>query len=194
MPPTTPPIPPDEPKRLEALHRYRVLDSPPEKAFDDLALLASHICGVPMALISLIDADRQWFKSRVSFAAPETPRDVAFCAHAIGGRDVLVVPDAAADRRFAGNPMVLRDPKIRFYAGAPLVTSDGYSLGTIFGMHREPRTLTAEQTEALRTLSRQVVAQLELRRRLLLEREDAGEALHEKEESLRVLVDQMPAV
>jgi len=194
MSPSSPPTPRNEPKRLEALRRYRVLDTPPEQPFEDLASLASHICGAPIALISLVDEDRQWFKSRVDFAAAETPRDIAFCAHAISGRDVLVVPDATADRRFAENPMVLRDPKIRFYAGAPLVTSDGYALGTICVMDRKPRTLTPEQTEALRALSRQVVAQLELRRRLLLEREHAGEALHEKEESLRVLVDQMPAV
>lgn len=191
---TAPPRPENEAQRLEALQRYRVLDTAPEKAFDDLALLASHICGTPIALVSFIDADRQWFKARVRFDARETPRDVAFCAHAISGREVFVVPDAAVDRRFSGNPMVTGDPKIRFYAGAPLVTAEGHALGTLCVMDRKPRHLTPEQTEALGALSRQVVAQLELRRRLAVEREESDEALHESEESLRVLVDQMPAV
>jgi PAS domain S-box-containing protein len=191
---TAAPRPDNEPERLEALRRYRVLDTPPGQPFEDLALLASHICGTPVALVSLVDADRQWFKARVNFEKPETPREVAFCAHAILGNDVFVVPDARADRRFAENPMVAGDAGIRFYAGAPLVTSDGFAVGTLCVMDRKPRTLTAEQTEALRALSRQVVAQLELGRRLKLEREEAEDVLHDKEETLRVLVSQMPAV
>src|SRR5262245_4673512 len=176
------PLPADEPQRLEALRRYEVLDTPPEHAFDDLALLASQICETPVALVSLVDEDRQWFKARVNFEESETPREVAFCAHAIlGGEDVLVVPDAKAGRRFAENPLVNEREGIRFYAGAPLVTSDGYPLGTLCVMDRKPRSLTADQTDALRALSRQVVDQLELRRRLRLERAEAGEILFEKE-------------
>ncbi|HEY3203673.1 MAG TPA: GAF domain-containing protein, partial [Thermoanaerobaculia bacterium] len=191
---TTGPRPDNESQRLAALAHFRVLDTPPEQAFDDLAFLASHICGTPIALVSFVDRDRQWFKSRVNFEATETPREVAFCAHTVMGNDLFVVPDAAADRRFAGNPMVTGDPRIRFYAGAPLVTSDGHSVGTLCVMDRKPRNLTPSQTAALRALSRQVVAQLELRRKLLLEREEADEVIHEKEESLRVLIGQMPAV
>jgi PAS domain S-box-containing protein len=189
-----PPRPANEPERLEALRRYEILDTPPEAAFDDLALLASQVCGTPTALVSLVEGDRQWFKARVRFDALETPRDVAFCAHAILGRDVFVVPDAAADRRFADNPMVTGEPKIRFYAGAPLVTSGGYALGTLCVMDREPRQLTPGQAEALEALSRQVVAQLELRRRMARDREEAGEALHDKEEALRVVLSQMPII
>jgi PAS domain S-box-containing protein len=188
------PLPANEPERLDALRRYGVLDTPPEHAFDDLALLASQICGTPVALVSLVDSERQWFKARVNFEKAETPRDVAFCAHAVLGKDLFVVPDASADRRFAGNPLVTGRDGIRFYAGAPLVTSDGFPIGTLCVMDRKPRRLTPDQTDALKALSRQVVDQLELRRRLRLEREEAGERLHEKEETLRVLVSQMPAV
>jgi PAS domain S-box-containing protein len=188
------PKPDREPERLEALRRYRVLDTPSEKAFEDLAYLASHICGTPISLVSLIDSDRQWFKARVNFERPETPREEAFCAHAILGKDLLIVPDASADRRFAANPMVAGERGIRFYAGAPLITSDGFAVGTLCVMDRKPRTLTPGQTEALRALSRQVVAQLELRRRMSLEREEADDVLHETEETLRVLVSQMPAI
>ncbi|MEP6994839.1 MAG: PAS domain S-box protein [Acidobacteriota bacterium] len=188
------PRPENEPRRLEALRRLRVLDTAPEQAFDDLAFLASHICGTPMALVSLIDADRQWFKARVGVVQSETPREVAFCAHAILGKDLFVVPDAAADRRFAENPLVTGDPGIRFYAGAPLVTSDGYAVGTLCVMDRKPRNLTPEQTKALGALSRQVVMQMELRRLLQMEREEADELIHEKDASLHILVDQMPAV
>ena len=188
------PRPDREPERLEALRRYRVLDTPSEEAFEDLAFLASHICGTPISLVTLVDSERQWFKARVNFDGQETPREEAFCAHAILGKDLLVVPDASADRRFAANPMVAGKTGIRFYAGAPLITSDGFAIGTLCVMDRKPRTLTPGQEEALRALSRQVVRQLELRRRMLLEREEADEVIHEKEASLRILVDQMPAV
>jgi len=189
-----PPKPENERERLDALARYRVLDTPPEQAFDDLALLASQICGTPIALVSLVDADRQWFKARVNFAEAETAREIAFCAHAILGRDLFVVPDAAADRRFSANPMVAGDPGIRFYAGAPLLTDEGHALGTLCVMDRKPRVLTPEQSAALRALSRRVVSELELKRRIALEREEAGEAIHEKEEALRMVLSQMPAI
>lgn len=184
----------DETGRIEALSSYEVLDSEPEQDFDDLTLLASHICETPIALISLVDRDRQWFKSRLGFEQTQTPRDVAFCAHAILGREVMVVSDATQDARFGSNPLVREHPRIRFYAGAPLLTPDGHALGTICVMDDKPRELSEDQESALRALSRQVVRQLELRLRMIAERREAGEALREKETSLRLVVDQMPAV
>lgn len=187
-------IPANEAARLEALRDYEILDTPAEQEFDDLTLLASQICGTPISMLSLVDRDRQWFKSRVGMEAQETSRDIAFCAHAILQKDVLVVPDATSDNRFASNPLVTTDPKIRFYAGAPLRTSEGVPLGTICVMDRVPRELTADQKEALRALSRQVQAQMELRKKFIQERRKAKEKLHDKEVSVNLLVEQMPAV
>jgi PAS domain S-box-containing protein len=187
-------LPADEDARIEALRELEILDTAPEPEFDDLALIASQICGTPISMISLLDRDRQWFKSKVGTELQQTPRDIAFCAHAILQRDLFVVPDATEDPRFAGNPLVTIDPKIRFYAGAPLRTPEGHALGTLCVFDRKPRKLTDEQESALRALSRQVEAQIELRRRLFQERKDADEALHEKEVSVKVLVEQMPAV
>ena len=159
-----PPLPADETDRLSALYSLDVLDSAPERDFDDIVALASSVCGVPMSLVSLIDMDRQWFKARVGTDLTETSRDLSFCAHAILGKDLLVVPDAREDARFADNPVVASDDGVRFYAGAPLITTDGYALGTLCVVDSQPRRLSVEQLQALRALARQVTSQLELRR------------------------------
>ncbi len=159
------PLPPDEAERLAALRSYDVLDTPPEAAFDDLTALAAQICQVPAGFITLVDETRQWYKSAIGTTDAETPREISFCSHALlQPGELLEVPDARLDARFADNPMVTSDPHIRFYAGAPLVTPDGFALGTLCVVDSKPRVLTSEQASALRVLSKQVVTQLELRR------------------------------
>lgn len=161
------PIPKNEKARLDSLRNCMVLDTPPEDHFNDITVLASYICETPIALISLVDSDRQWFKSKVGILKSETPRDIAFCAHAIMQKDVFVVPDATLDPRFKNNPLVVSDPKIRFYAGATLLTSQHHALGTLCVADYVPRSLSQQQLAALKLLSRQVVALLELRQQCI---------------------------
>ena len=161
-----------EAERLHALARYEILDTVPEDAFDDIARVAALLCEAPSALITLIDQDRQWFKARVNFDKRETPRTIAICDYTIRTRDVLVVEDAERDPRFATNPLVVGEPRIRFYAGAPLITSDGQALGSLAVLDYRPRSLAPDRIPALQTLAQQVIAQLELRWHLLKARRD----------------------
>ena len=159
------PIPQNEKKRLKVLWQYEVLDTVPEEVFDDLTELAARICEAPIALISLVDEDRQWFKSKHGVSIPETSRDISFCAYAITQTELFIVPDATQDPRFAGNRLVTAEPRIRFYAGAPLITPDGHALGTLCVIDKVPRLLRPDQQQALQILAHHVVSQLELRRR-----------------------------
>ena len=159
-----------ESDRLRALDGYGIMDTPAEGEFDDIVRVAAQICGVPMALVSLVDGERQWFKSAVGLGVSETPREIAFCAHAIQQEGVFLVDDATKDERFARNPLVTGDPNLRFYAGAPLVTPDGFPLGTLCVLDDKPGDLTSEQAFALGALARQVMAQLELRKALAAQR------------------------
>jgi signal transduction histidine kinase len=158
-----PPLPQNEPERLKELYRYEVLDTAYEQEFNEIVQLASRICNVPMSLISLVDHDRQWFKAKVGVDLTETQRNVSFCGYTILGSEVFVVPDTLVDERFADNPLVKAIPKIRYYAGVPLVTRSGYNLGSLCVLDREPRHLDEEQLFALSVLSRNVVKLLELR-------------------------------
>jgi len=153
-----------ESARLAELKRLAILDSPEEQAYDDITRMAADLCGTPIALISLIDGKRQWFKSRIGLQVRETPREMAFCAHAIEAPDQpLVVNDATQDPRFQANPLVTGDPGIRFYAGAPLVTSSGQPLGTLCVIDRLPREISPAALEQLQFLARQVIQVLEER-------------------------------
>lgn len=157
------PIPSNEKKRLQALLNYQILDTEAEQSFDDFTRLAAYICQTPIALISLIDEKRQWFKARLGLDVRETSRELAFCAHTIIQPEIMIVPDATKDDRFANNELVTESPHIRFYAGAPLITGAGETLGTLCVIDRKPNDLSAEQLSMLTILSRQVMAQLELR-------------------------------
>jgi len=162
-----PPLPANESARLAALDRYDIIGSEREQAYDDFTALAAHICGTSMALIGLIDDKRQWFKSKIGMDGDETPRDLTFCSHTFADNRTLVVNDALQDGRFNDHPMVLGAPKIRFYAGAPIVTDDGFNLGTLCVIDDKPHAMTAQQQAALEALSRQVMAHLELRRAMM---------------------------
>lgn len=159
------PLPADEMARLAVLRKYDVLDTPAEQAFDDAVKLASAICGTPIALVSLIDESRQWFKARVGLDVAETPRDEAFCAYAIlEPQQVMVVPDATQDPRFSDNPLVTGAPDIRFYAGAPLLSPTGHAMGTLCVIDSQPRAMADDKRDALAAIARTVASQLELRR------------------------------
>ncbi len=190
----------DERARLEALREIGVLDTPPEQAFDDLTKLAAKICEAPISLITLVDEDRQWFKSELGLNIKETSRTISFCSHAIEQPEILIVPDATKDERFARNPMVTDDPNIRFYAGAPLVTSEGHALGTLCVIDRKPREMKPEHQQALRILSRHVITLLDLRQRnrelartrtrLAVEKEARAQA----EEEFETLAETVPHI
>ena len=154
---------PDEQARVLALHRYAVLDTAPEESFDRIARLAKATLGVPIALISLVDRDRQWLKANEGLSVRETPRDVSFCTHAICQDVPMLVMDATADARFRDNPLVTGDPSIRFYLGAPLHTHDGHNIGTLCAIDIVPRMPTDEQVGILQDLARLVMNELELR-------------------------------
>jgi GAF domain-containing protein len=158
-------LPFNEAERLTALSEYHIVDSAPDQGFDDLTQLAAQICGTHIALVSIVDRDRQWFKARIGMQAQETPRDQSFCAHALHEPfNLMVVPDATRDRRFSDNPLVTATEGIRFYAGAPLLTPKGLPLGSLCVIDRKPRELTDPQLRALRILGRQVSYLLELHR------------------------------
>lgn len=186
-----PKAPPDEQERLRALRALEILDTPPEPSFDALTALASHLAGTPVALVSLVDEHRQWFKSHHGLAATETPREVSFCGHVVAEGAPLLVADASQDERFADNPLVTGEPRVLFYAGFPLRTQDGLVLGTLCAIDHRPRQLSPQQHEHLELLANQVAELLALRRQNLARREREQqllriqqareEALHEKE-------------
>jgi len=158
--------PKDEAERLSALKEYHILDTDPEKDFDEIVALASSICETPISTITLIDESRQWHKARVGLKDQEGNRDYAFCAHAIHYDDIMIVPDAKSDSRFFDNPFVVSDPNIRFYAGMPLINPEGFKLGTLCVIDRIPKNLSESQLLSLRVLGKQVMKQMELRRKV----------------------------
>ena len=189
-----------EKNRLATLREYGVLDSAPEQGYDDITELAAFICGTPISLVSLVDEDRQWFKSHVGLAATETPRSQSFCAHTIQPKETLVVSDATTDPRFRENPLVLGDPNIRFYAGAPIVEKGGHVLGTVCVIDTKPRVLNEKQLSALEALARQVVVLLEQRKAIDTLEKTAREArlaervIQDSEQRLQIFVNRLPAL
>jgi len=162
------PLPKNEVDRLAALNSYNILDTAEDEDFDELTILASAICQTPIALISLVDDKRQWFKSHTGLAAKETPKEISFCAHAIvEAEEIMVVNDATRDERFADNPLVTGDTKVIFYAGVPLVNEDGFALGSLCVIDHQHKELTTVQTDGLKIIAKQVINKLELRRKAL---------------------------
>ncbi|WP_370460808.1 hybrid sensor histidine kinase/response regulator [Brasilonema octagenarum] len=188
----------NEAARLVALHQYDILDTAPEQAFDDLAFLAAQTCATPIAVITLIDTNRQWFKAKVGLDVEEMPVDIGFCPFCIQQRDILIIPDTLSDERFATNPVVTSAPYVRFYAGVPLVTPEGHVIGVVCVVDRVPRKISHEQVESLKAISRLVIRQLELRRNLTqlasikAEYQQAKQKLPWKEELLRSMTGVSP--
>jgi GAF domain-containing protein len=176
--------------RLSALRSYRILDTPPEPDFDDIVLLASQVCGAPVAAISLVDDRRQWFKAEVGLGTREIPIEASLCAAAALRPGLTLIPDTTKDPRFAAHPLVTDEPFLRFYAGAPLETADGLLLGTLCVLDHAPRDLSPEQAAALKALARQVMGQLELRR-AIVERDEALEASRRAEARQGLLVREL---
>ena len=168
------PIPENEQLRLAALHRYRILDSASEKAFDDITKLAASVCETEISLLTFIDQNRQWIKSNAGLSMSETSRDVAFCSHAIMQPGLFEVEDALHDERFAKNPLVTGEPHIRFYAGMPLITQTGEALGTLCVIDRKAKRLTPEQRTRLKTLAQMAMLLLEVRKSQFNDRASAG--------------------
>jgi two-component system, NtrC family, sensor kinase len=186
-----------EAARVAALNRYAILDSEPEESFDDLVTLAAHICQTPMAMLSLVDDHRQWFKSKYGVEIKETPREISVCAHAIQQGDLFVVPDLTKDERFRNNPLVTGDSHLRFYAGAPLMNDDGFALGTLCVLDKEPRELNPEQKEAISALGRLALRQMELRMNLQLLKDalnDRTREEHARELELKRLEEKLVRV
>lgn len=186
-------IPLDEPERLAALRQYHILDTPPEPAFDSLVQLAAHIVEVPIALVVLIDSDRQWFKARYGLDLEQTPRSQSFCGHVVANPSSLVVGDALLDERFHDNPLVTGEPRIRFYLGVPLTSPSGFALGTVCCIDRKPRELTDRQVAMVQLLAAQVVELLELRRERLHAVESA-QTLASSDATLRTLLQSLPGI
>ena len=183
-----------EASRIAALNRYAILDTEPEQSFDDLVTLAAHICRTPMAMLSLVDEHRQWFKSKVGVQVRETPREISICTHAIQQDDLFIVPDTRQDPRFRDNPLVVGEPRVRFYAGAPLINEDGFALGTLCVVDREPRELDEDQKNALLSLRRLALAQMELRQNLRLLKDalnDRTKEEHAREQEIRQLEEKL---
>ncbi len=189
--------PTSEAARVAALNRYAILDSEPEQSFDDLVTLAAHICHAPMAMLSLVDDHRQWFKSKLGVQVRETPRETSICAHAIQQGNLFIVPDTLQDERFSQNPLVTGEPHVRFYAGAPLINEDGFALGTLCVVDREPRELEPEQKEAISALARLALRQMELRMNLQLLKDalnDRTREEHARELELKRLEEKLVRV
>ena len=186
-----------EAARLAALDRYAILDTDPEQSFDDLVILASYICKTPIALLSLLDDHRQWFKSTVGVQVRETPLEMSICAHAIKQEDLFIVPDTLQDARFRENPLVVGEPHIRFYAGAPLINEDGFALGILCVLDRQPRELDLEQKQALKSLRQLALKQMDLRRNLQLLKDalnDRTREEHARERELKRLEEKLVRV